>query len=117
MPDYASAPSVGHLWPVDQVDFGRGRTAQFRPVDFMARTLEAEFNGLGVAERKPQLEQFFDRMKGRRTAFYLPTWEDDFVLAASALSGSSAFVASAPRSPTTSARSITRSSTRAWPCA
>jgi hypothetical protein len=93
LPDYASAPSVGHLWPVDQVDFDRGRTAQFRPVDFMARTLEADFNGLSVAGAT-QLEQFFDRMKGRRTAFYLPTWEKDFGLAASALSGSSAFVAS-----------------------
>jgi hypothetical protein len=25
---------------------------------------------------RTQLEQFFDRMKGRRTAFYLPTWEE-----------------------------------------
>lgn len=93
IPDYASAPTVSHLWPVDQVDYGRGRTAQFRPVDFMARTLEAEFTGLGLADALA-LEQFFDRMKGQRTAFYLPTWEDDFGLAASALSGSSAFLAS-----------------------
>jgi hypothetical protein len=93
MPDYASAPNVSHLWPVDQIDFGRGRTAQFRPVDFMARMLEAQFNGLAPSEAA-QIEQFFDRMKGMRTAFYAPTWEDDFGLAASALSGSSAFLAS-----------------------
>jgi hypothetical protein len=93
LPDYAGGLSVGHLWPVDQVDFGRGRTAQFRPVDFMARTLEAEFNGMPLAQAA-QLEQFFDRMKGRRGAFYVPTWESDFVLAASATSGSSAFIAS-----------------------
>jgi hypothetical protein len=93
LPDYAGSPSVGHIWPIDQVDYGRGRTAQFRPVDFMARTLEAEFNGMPLAQAA-QLEQFFDRMKGRRGAFYVPTWESDFVLAASATSGSSAFIAS-----------------------
>jgi hypothetical protein len=58
----------------------------------MAREVEAEFNGLGVA-LATQVEQFFDRMKGRRTAFYVPTWEADFALAASAGSGSSTFVA------------------------
>lgn len=89
-PDYASAPSVDHLWPVDQIDFGRGRTAQFRPVDFMARALEAEFTGLGVAQAAAT-EQFFDRMKGRRTAFYLPTWESDFDFVSS---GASTFIAS-----------------------
>lgn len=92
-PNYAGQPSVGYLWSVDQVDYDRGRTAQFRPVTAGARTLEAEFNGLAVAAAT-QLEQFFDRMKGRRGAFYVPTWEQDCVLAASALSGSSAFVAS-----------------------
>jgi len=92
IPDYSGPPSVGHLWPVEQVDYGRGRTAQFRPIDRMAREVEAEFNGLGVA-LATQVEQFFDRMKGRRTAFYVPTWEADFALAASASSGSSTCIA------------------------
>jgi hypothetical protein len=52
LPDYAGSPSVGHIWPIDQVDYGRGRTAQFRPVDFMARTLEAEFNGMASPKRR-----------------------------------------------------------------
>jgi hypothetical protein len=92
-PDYSGGLSVGHLWPVDQVDFSRGRTAQFRPVDFMARTSEADYNGMGVT-LATQVEQFFDRMKGRRGAFYVPTWEKDFVLVGTASSGSSAFTAS-----------------------
>lgn len=92
MPDYAGPPSVAHVWPVDQVDFGRGRTAQFRPVERMAWELEAEFTGLSVASAT-EVEQFFDRMKGRRTAFYVPTWESDFVLGNSPGSGSSTFVA------------------------
>jgi hypothetical protein len=92
-PDYASPPSISDLWPIDEVDYDRGRTAQFRPVDRYARGVDYEYNGLSVSEITA-LEQFFDRMKGRRTAFYLPTGEKDFTLAASALSGSSAFTAS-----------------------
>jgi len=90
--DYSSPPSVGHLWAVDQVDYSRGRTAQFRPVDFMARTLEAEYNGLDVT-LATEIEQFFDRMKGRRGAFYLPTWESDYALVGTAGSGSTSFTA------------------------
>jgi hypothetical protein len=91
-PDYAGSISVSHLWAVNQVDYGRGRTAQFRPVDRAARDLEADFNALSVSEATA-VEQFFDRMKGRRGSFYLPTWERDFVLASSATSGSSNFLA------------------------
>jgi hypothetical protein len=87
-PDFASPPRIDDIWPVEQVDYGRGRTAQFRPIALHARGTDAAFNGLSLAEATA-LEQFFDRMKGRRTAFYLPTWEQDFVLNASALSGSS----------------------------
>lgn len=95
IPDYANAPTVGHLWPIDQIDYDRGRTAQFRPILRHAWAREADFNGLGVAAATA-VEQFFDRMKGRRTAFYVPTGESDFVLAATAASGSSAFLASGP---------------------
>jgi hypothetical protein len=94
-PDYASAPSVGHIWPIDKVDYERGRTAQFRPILRYSRTLDAEYNGLGLT-LATQLEQFFDRMKGRRGAFYLPTWEQDFVLADTPGSGSTTFLADGP---------------------
>jgi len=40
--------------------------------------------------------EFFDRMKGRRGAFYLPTWEQDFVLADTPGSGSTTFLADGP---------------------
>lgn len=94
-PDYSSSPSVNYLWPTEQVDFGIGRTAQFRPVVRAERGTEAEFKGLSVSAAA-EVEQFFDRMKGRRGAFYMPSWEKDFVLAATASSGSSAFTASGP---------------------
>lgn len=94
-PDFVSPPSVGYLWPVEQIDYGRGRTAEFRPVERFNRDVEAEFNGLDV-DGSAEIEQFFDRMKGRRGAFYMPTWEKDLILAASAGSGDSDFLAEGP---------------------
>lgn len=92
-PDFRGASSLAELFPAEQVDVDRGRTAQFRPIERAERLVEADFNGLGTATAL-QLEQFFDRMKGRRNAFYLPSGEQDFVLAASAGSGSTTFLSS-----------------------
>lgn len=94
-PDYAGAPSVDYLWPVEQIDYRRGRTAQFRPLERFGRALEAEFKGLDI-DGAEDLEQFFDRMKGRRGAFYMPTWEQDFALAAPAGSATATFLAEGP---------------------
>lgn len=84
-PDFASSPSVDYVWPVENVDFGRGRTAQFRPIDTFQNAFEAEFAGLGTATTA-EVEQFFDRMKGRRNAFYMPTGDSDAVYVSSAAS-------------------------------
>lgn len=93
-PDWSGSPSLDHIWPVEQVDYGIGRTAQFRPIDRAADITEAQFN-VGAADART-IEQAFLRMKGRRGAFYRPSTEKDFDLAAPALSGSSAFLASGP---------------------
>lgn len=85
-PDYVGPPQIDDIWPVEQVDYEQGRTAQFRPIAAHALGMEASFNGLDLTTTT-KLEQFFDRMKGRRTAFYLPSWQSDFVLAAPAGSG------------------------------
>lgn len=91
-PDWSGSPSLNYLWPVEQVDYLIGRTAQFRPIEFPQRGTDAQFSGLSVAEAAA-IEQTFLRMKGRRGAFYRPTMEKDFKLAASALSGATAFLA------------------------
>lgn len=91
-PDYSGSPSVSALWPVEQVDFGQGRTAEFRPIDLAQGMVEADFRHLDV-DTAEEVEQFFDRMKGRRGVFYLPTWRKDFVLAASAGSGTATMLA------------------------
>lgn len=92
VPDYAGPPSISSVWPMDRVDFDQGRTAEFRPMAENQLLTECDFSGLDTAEAA-EFEQFFDRHKGRRNAFYMPTWEKDFVLNATALAASSAFVA------------------------
>jgi hypothetical protein len=54
----------------------------------MKRRLDADFSGQDVTAAG-EIEQFFDRMLGRRNAFYMPTWERDLLLAVTATSGTS----------------------------
>lgn len=82
-PDWRGSPTLGFLWPVEQVDFGIGRTAQFRPVDRQQTIYEAEFNGLSISAAVA-IEQVFLRAKGRRGAFYHSTCRPDMKLAANA---------------------------------
>lgn len=79
--DFASQPALDHIWPVEQVDYGIGRTAQFRPVDRQEQMVECEFTGLTPASALA-IEQVFLRAKGRRGAFYRPSCEKDMTLAA-----------------------------------
>lgn len=90
-PDYRSPVNVRALFAVEKVDVGRGRTGQFRPFDRAEQIVEADFSALGSTAAL-ELEQFFDRMKGKRNAFYLPSGEKDLDLAASAGSGSTTFL-------------------------
>lgn len=80
-PDFAQQPSVDYLWPVEQVDYGYGRTAQFRPIDRAGGLVEATFSGLTPADAQV-IEQAFLRSKGMRGAFYRPTCQKDMTLAA-----------------------------------
>lgn len=81
--DQGGSPMLNHLWPVEQVDYDMGRTAQFRPIDRQELLVEAEFGGLDVAAAQA-IEQVFLRAKGRRGAFYRPSCEKDMTLAANA---------------------------------
>lgn len=80
-PNFSSQPSIDYIWPVEQVDYDIGRTAQFRPVDRAEHLIEAEFAGLS-ADNAQAIEQFFLRMKGRRGSFYRSSCEKDMTLAA-----------------------------------
>lgn len=80
-PDFSQQPSVDYIWPVEQVDFGIGRTAQFRPIERQELLTEAQFSNLTPAAATA-VEQTFLRAKGRRGAFYRSTCEKDMTLAA-----------------------------------
>ncbi len=86
VPDDSGPPSVSSLWPVERVDFDVGRTAEFRPIDRAETLVECSFRGSSPTETA-EVEQFFDRMKGRRTSFYMPTFEKDFEMVGTAGSG------------------------------
>lgn len=81
--DFSGSAAMDYIWPVEQVDFDIGRTAQFRPILQHEQLIEAQFNGLSPAEAE-DIEQFWLRHKGRRNAFYRPTCEKDMTLAADA---------------------------------
>lgn len=68
-------------WATEDVDFGFGRTQSYTPVDFGSFLRTAQFIRQGVDEIEA-VRDFFDRMKGRRGEFYLPTGTDDIPLTA-----------------------------------
>jgi hypothetical protein len=82
-PDWSGSPKMDHIWPVEQVDKGYGRTAQFRPVTRMQGVIEQQFTGLSSAQAQA-FEQVFLRAKGMRGSFYRSTCKPDMVLNANA---------------------------------
>lgn len=75
--DFGSRPTAVHIYPVEQIDFGVGRTAQFRPIEQQEQLIECTYNGLSIAQAEA-IEQVFLRAKGRRGAFYRSTCQADF---------------------------------------
>lgn len=85
-PNFSGALSGSFNLPRDKVDFGTGRIANFYPVAFSQRT--RQFNVVfPTYERRRAGVQFFLRQRGRAGEFYLPSWEDDFVVAETAAAG------------------------------
>lgn len=82
-PAWSGSPALDYLMPVEQINYGVGRTAQFRPVDTPQGLVEASYAGLTPAEAE-EIEQTFLRAKGRRGVFYRPTCEKDIALASDA---------------------------------
>ena len=82
-PDFSGSPSMDYIWPVEQIDFDIGRTAQFRPIEQHEQLIQCAFTGLSPSEAA-EIEQVWLRAKGRRGAFYRPTCEKDMTLAANA---------------------------------
>lgn len=86
-PNWSTRPQVTFDYPVDKVDFDRGKSAYYRLVQFSQRTVQATFLGRTSAE-VAEFKAFFDRMRGARGEFYAPTWKPDLVMATAAVAGS-----------------------------
>lgn len=72
-----------------KVDYGFGRVQRFFPIEFSTIMWDASYTGCDF-ETSDSLRKFFDRMKGRRGEFYMPTWNRDLIATAPLTSGGTA---------------------------
>lgn len=79
-PNWSSPPDVTFESEREEIDYGRGRISIFTPVDFTTRLTKLTYLGRNFAEADA-LRQFFERQKGQRGEFYMPTWEPDIQIA------------------------------------
>lgn len=75
-PNWGAGVRTDHLWPIEQVDFNRGRIKNFSYRPFGNRTFQAEYLRIGRDQAQAILD-LFRRMKGRRGSFYMPTMDND----------------------------------------
>lgn len=61
-----------------QVDYGMGRIQRFFPIEFSTQVWEGSYTGCDF-EHADEFRAFFDRMKGRRGEFYMPTFRADLI--------------------------------------
>lgn len=78
-PNWAQPVETTHSFPSELLDYGRGTTTRYRPIDFQTRFRRATFLGRNSVEVQ-KIEDFFRRMKGQRGEFYMPTGENDLPL-------------------------------------
>lgn len=89
--NWANPVELNYVKSIDQVDFGRGRTAYYQPVSFGERTRKFQMVMPCEAARNTVVGMF-SRMKGQRGEFYMPQWEDDFTVAVPAAAGDTTLV-------------------------
>ena len=87
-PNWTTTPQVTYDWPVEALDFGRGRNLFYKVIDFSQRSVRATYTAKTPAEVL-EIRNFFDRMRGMRGEFYAPTWNLDMELAAPVIGGMS----------------------------
>ena len=63
---------------IEEVDYGFGAKARFKPVDFPSEIYSLTYTSCNVA-KATELEDIFVRARGRRGEFYMPTWENDLI--------------------------------------
>ena len=76
---------------IEEVDFGFGPTARFKPIDYPVERCGLTYTSCNAA-KAGELEDIFIRARGRQGEFYMPTWENDLVPTAPAGTGTSSLI-------------------------
>jgi hypothetical protein len=92
-PQWANGNQVRYVWPRDVIDYGYGQWRVWNHIEFPARIYKFDFIGKTLRETL-EVAAFFQRVKGMRTEFLMPTWEDDVPFSSLAGGGMSIIVPS-----------------------
>lgn len=79
-PNWTELPSVTHSTPFEEVDYGRGVTRNYLPIEFYTRITQFNYLGRSREDIAELLTMFVD-MRGRQGEFYCPSWISDMVAA------------------------------------
>lgn len=85
-PDWSTSPSVSHSTPFEEVDYGRGTTQAYLPIEFYTRISQFDFVGKSRQEIHEILSLFIE-MRGRQGEFYCPSWTTDMIAVGGISSG------------------------------
>ncbi len=80
-PNWATPLDATHIWPVERIDYGSGRIATHRPIDFPSRGASGVYLARSAAEAEAMVA-FFVRARGQRGSFLNSTLEHDLPPAA-----------------------------------
>jgi len=89
-PNWIGGIDVDYQWPIEAVDYGRGVTEVFRPIDFGTQLFRAAYVNTTPAQAV-EIQQVFERAAGRQGEFYMSTWLSDLTMAAAVETGGTTF--------------------------
>jgi len=85
-PNWAKPLDVERRFDSETIDYGWGKSQNFFPTNFSQRLMKATFLGKTRAEAE-KVVGIFNRMKGQRGVFYMPTYERDMDISPLAVAG------------------------------
>jgi len=75
-PNWAGGVGTDFLWPHNVIDYGYGQWSNWTPVEFPSRIYKFEYARKTLRDTY-EVMAFFQRHKGQRSEFFMPTWQDD----------------------------------------
>ena len=89
-PNWSTRPRVTFAAPEEEVDFTKGVTKTFKPVNFNSRRLQFSYLGID-REQVESMRDFFFRQNGRRGEFWCPSFIDDMLVTVGVNAGHTGF--------------------------